>query len=144
MMKYNVTCCVIDMHPERRKAYEFATRFWGRAYLCMYARGVSGKQIVLNKEELTVNVDRTSWLDMSQSRFKNGNILIPRDIPKEYRRHIMAIVRVYEKDSDDNPVGKYVKQGNSEDHFAHARNYSEIALPLAASLGHSQNISSRL
>jgi hypothetical protein len=144
MVRYNVSCCVIDQQPERRKAFEFATRFWGHCYMCTYARGITGKQVNLKRDELTIDVDRTSWLDMSQSRFKNGSILIPRDIPREYRRHIMSIVRVYEKDADGNPVGKYVKEGNNEDHFAHARNYSEIALPLAASLGHAQNMSSRL
>lgn len=145
MQRYNVTSAIIDMQPERRKAFEFATRFWGRVYMCFYARGISGKQLVLNRDELTVHVDRTSWLDLSQSRFKTGSILVPKDIPREYKKHIMSLVRIYEKDVDGNPVSKYVKENtNSEDHFAHARNYSEIALPLAASLGYAQNISSRL
>ena len=138
MYKYSITGGVIDMHPERRKAYEFATRFWGRIKLCIYGRGISGKNIHLHEEdELTVTVDRTSWLDLSLGRFRVGKISLPRDIPKEYKRHIMSLVRIYEKDSDGNPVGKYVK--STEDHFAHARNYSEIALPLAASLGKAYN-----
>jgi hypothetical protein len=144
MQIYNISGCVIDMQPERRKAFEFATRFWGRVHLCVYARGISGKNINKNTEELTVSVDRTSWLDLSQGRFKNGQILLPKDLPREYKRHIMAIVRVYEKDVDGNPVGKYVKAGSNDDHFAHARNYSEIALPLAASIGAAQSINQRM
>jgi len=144
MNKYNVTSCIIDMQPERRKAFEFATRHWGRVHLCTYARGITGKQLNVNREELTVNVDRTSWLDMSQSRFKTGTIILPKDIPREFKRHIMSLVRIYEKDVDGNPVGKYVKAGSSDDHFAHSRNYSEIALPLAASIGYSHNVNSRL
>jgi hypothetical protein len=144
MHKYNVSACVIDMQPERRKAFEFASRYWGKVFLCTYARGISGKQLNVNREELTVNVDRTSWLDLSQSRFKSGSIRLPKDIPREYKRHIMSIVRIYEKDKEGNPVGKYVKAGSHDDHFAHSRNYSEIALPLAASIGQVQNITGRI
>jgi len=84
---------------------------------------------------LMVTVDRTSWFDMSLSRFRTKTISLPKDIPAEYRRHIKSIVRIYIRDSDGNPMGKYVKASNDEDHFAHARNYSEIALPLSAGIG---------
>lgn len=145
MIKFNVAGVVIDMQPERRKAYEFATRFWGRVRLCYYGRGIQGKQIHLNNEdECTVTVDRTSWLDLSLGRFRSKKITLPQDIPREYKRHMLSLVRIYEKDADGNPIGKYVKAGSEEDHFAHARNYSEIALPLAASLGQAHNISGRL
>ena len=144
MQNFNVGACVIDSQPERRKAFEFASRYWGRVWLCTYARGINGKQITRNSEELSIHVDRTSWLDLSQGRFKSGSIRLPKDLPREYKRHIMSLVRVYEKDSEGNPVGKYVKSGSNDDHFAHSRNYSEMALPLAASLGAVQNITGRL
>ncbi len=143
MAKYNVQGGVIDMQPERRKAHEFCTRHWGRVFMCTYARGVTGKSLNVNENELTVSVDRTSWLDLSQGRFKAGQIVLPRDIPAEYKRHIMSLIRVYEKDADGNPVGKYVKSG-SADHFAHARNYSEIALPLASKVGQAHNLNRRM
>ena len=141
MRTYNVTSCVVDMQPERRKAYEFASRFWGRVKLCIYGNGVQGKRINLGQEdELTITVDRTSWLDLSLSRFKNNSISLPRDTPREYKRHIRSLIRIYEKDGQGNPVGKYVKSGSEADHFAHARNYNEIALPLAASIGQTHTI----
>jgi hypothetical protein len=148
MQKYGVRFCVVDMQPERRKAYEFAARFWGRVRLCLYGRGVQGKQIRLSNEdetnnELSATVDRTSWLDMSLSRFRTQSIVLPNDVPREYKTHIQSLVRVYEKDQDGNPIAKYVK-GKDDDHFAHARNYSEIALPLAASLGSPHNIQGNL
>jgi hypothetical protein len=55
---------------------------------------------------------------------------LPRDVSREYRDHIKSLVRTYEKDSTGNPVARYVETG--QDHFAHAQNYAEIALPLAA------------
>ena len=145
MRKFNVSGCVIDMQPERRKAFEFASRFFGRVRLCFYGRGIQGKQIHLGQEdEQTVTVDRTSWLDLSLSRFRIKNIILPQDIPREYKRHMTSLVRVYEKDIDGNPIGKYVTTGSEEDHFAHARAYSEIALPLAASIGQAHSIVSPL
>ena len=133
------------MQPERRKAYEFAARFWGIVRLCRYGRGIQGKHIHVSNEddtnnELIVTVDRTSWLDLSLSRFRSQMITLPKDIPREYRDHIKSLVRIYEKDSDGNPIAKYVKAGSDEDHFAHSRAYSEIALPLAASLAVSSDI----
>lgn len=131
MHQYNVQACVIDANPERRKALEFAKRFNGRVDLCFYANGIESKQLKINEAESTISVDRTSWLDLSLGRFHSGKIDIPRNTPEEYKRHIKALVRVYKKDKNGNPVGKYEK-GFQEDHYAHARNYSEIALQRAA------------
>lgn len=140
MRQYSIQFCVIDANPERRKAYEFACRFWGHVKLCFYGRGIQGKQIHLGKEdETTITVDRTSWLDLALGRFHNNSITIPKDTSMDYRSHVKALVRIYEKDIDGNPIGKYVN-GSNEDHYAHARNYSEIALPLATSLSESHNI----
>lgn len=135
MQKWRIQFCVIDSQPERRKALEFAHRFFGHVRLCWYPNGISGKVLHLNDEEMTVSVDRTSWFDTSLGRFRRGKpwMNLPIDIDHEYRTHIKALVRIYEKDKNDNPVGRYVK-GSDHDHYAHARNYAEIALPLAASL----------
>ena len=120
------------------KAFEFAKRFWGHVKLCFYGRGVSGKQIHEHNEEASagepsITVDRTSWLDMSLSRFRSKAIGLAADTPQEYKSHLKALVRIYERDVDGNPVGRYVK-GNEDDHYAHARNYAEIALPFAVGL----------
>jgi len=141
MKKFGVNFCVIDANPERRKALEFAKRFYGYVRLCFYGRGVNGKEITLHKaEQHTLTVDRTSWLDLSMGRVKGQRIKFPLDIPTEYKNHLKALVRITEKDKDGNPTGRYVKTG--EDHYAHARNYNEIALQLAASFAQSQNIGS--
>jgi hypothetical protein len=136
---FGVWAVVIDRHPETRMAYQFATKYWGRILLCMYARGVNGKQIHISPEdELMVQVDRTSWLDLSLGRFRNRTIDLPKDVPSDYRKQIKEPVRVYGKDADGNPVSRYVSI--NDDHYAHARNYSELALPLAMSIGQSQDL----
>ena len=140
LIKFGVMSCVIDANPERRKALEFAKRFPGLVKMCFYGNNLrNSKQINVSEVEHTVTVDRTSWLDLSLGRFKNHTIMIPKDSTKEYENQVCALVRVYEKDKDGNPVGRYVNVGN--DHYGHARNYAEIALPLAANIASSTGIS---
>lgn len=125
---YGPQSVIIDAHPERRKAYELATRFWGLVKLCYYARDVNGKTIHhWAPEEAAINVDRTSWLDMTLGRIRKGNTSYPIDTPWEFKQHIMNLVRIYEKDPQGNPVAKYITP-SGEDHYAHALNYAEIAL----------------
>lgn len=140
MHQFRIRQCVIDANPERRKALEFAKRFYGYVRCCFYGNNVNGKQIHLHgDDEHTMTVDRTSWLDMSLGRFIRERISVPQDLSQEYKNHIKAPVRVYREDKDGNQVGKYVT-GNEDDHYAHARNYSEIALPLAVSISSGQDI----
>jgi len=140
MIQFGIKYCVIDANPERRKAFEFAQRFWGRVSMCIYGNNVSGKSIHKKaEEEHMVTVDRTSWLDLSLGRVKRHAISLPVDVSLEYKDHLKAPVRIYKKDKDGNPVGSYVT-GHEADHFAHARNYAEIALPLGAGLMTSQDV----
>jgi hypothetical protein len=131
MRIFKVLFCVIDAQPERRMALEFANLHYGRVRLCTYEQGITGKSIHIDSNEPRVKVDRTSWLDLSLiNRFKSKTIKIPNNTTVEYRKHIKAQVRVYEKDSRGNPTGRYITP-SGEDHFGHARNYAEIALPQA-------------
>lgn len=142
MYRYRIVSGIIDALPERRKAFEFASRFPNIIRLCFYPNGIHGKQIQINKEEeATVSVDRTSWLDLSLGRFKNSQITLPVDINHEYRIHLKALVRIYERDPQGNLIGKYVR-GSDQDHYAHCRNYNEIALPFGLSLVENSDIQS--
>lgn len=139
MRQFRVSFCVIDAHPERRKAYEFSQRWPGSVRLCFYVTGLSGKQLhVSDAVEPTVSVDRTSWLDCSLGRFRASTIKIPRDVDHEWRKQIKEQVRIYKKDKQGNPIGVY--ENVNADHYAHARNYSEIALLLATGIGRSQSM----
>lgn len=135
MADYSVRFCVIDANPERRKAYEFVLNHRGRAKICFYGRGVQGRNLNVTKDlEEAITVDRTSWLDLTMGRYHRGRngIILPRDIDLEYRTHVKSLVRKYEHDENGNPTGKYLKSDSDQDHYAHARNYSEIALYFAA------------
>ena len=141
MLRYGVSSCVIDHQPETRKALEFANRFYGIVNLCIYGNGISSKNIRPHAEgEHKVTVDRTSWLDISLNRFRNGTIKLPIDISEEFKRHLVAPVRVYKRDQNGNPFGVY--ENTKDDHAAHARNYAEIALQLGAGSYDSQDMAS--
>jgi hypothetical protein len=142
MQRYPIRMCVIDANPEKRTALNFANRHPGRVKLCYYGRGVNGKTIKESEDdnEPTITVDRTAWLDISLGRVKKGTVDYPLDTTLETKAHLKALVRIFEKDVDGNPIARWVN-GNKDDHAAHARNYAEIALPLAYSQATSQNIS---
>ena len=132
MRQFNVAHCVVDAQPERRKALEFAQRFSGHVNICYYPEGMKNREISFHSSETYgISVDRTSWLDVSLGRVRKNAIRFPINLSLEYREHIKALTRIYERDKNDNPIGRYVK-GNRADHFAHARNYCEIALYIAA------------
>jgi hypothetical protein len=138
MQEYGVRACVVDANPETREARKLAARHWGRVFLCFYGKNIRGKAITHNEEANTLTVDRTSWLDASLGRFKNAAIKIPVDVTLEMEEHIQNLVRVYVDDKDGNKVAKYENTG--PDHFGHARNYCEIALPMACASGQSHSI----
>ena len=133
MAQYGIHYAVIDANPERRKSLDFCKRFHGRASACFYGRDQKAREITQGVMLPTITVDRTSWLDLSLSRFKGQRIRVPMDLSQEYRNHIKSIMKVYEKDQDGNPTASFVSIAS--DHHAHARNYAEIALDMALSAG---------
>ena len=144
ILKFNVNSCVIDANPERRKALELAQRFHGVVMLCLYARSITGRTInIHNDEDYVVSVDRTAWLDQSLGRFKDKTIRLPMDTPLEYKEHIKASVKIYQKDANGNPVSKYIN-GGYDDHYGHSRNYSELAAEIGLRSGPSRNIDIQL
>jgi hypothetical protein len=144
--KHRPNGIVIDSQPEKRKSYEFVQRFFGSAWTCFYSPGVMGKQMTKTQDkdgqtlEYSVTVDRTGWLDLSLSRYRNNLIELPLDTPNEFKEHVKALVRKPEIDKNGNPIARY--QNIGADHYGHSFNYAEIALPLAASMGMSSNITS--
>lgn len=130
MYQFKINFCVVDANPETRMALQFARRFPGYVALCYYSEANRGKQLVYSEEQCTVTADRTSWMDVSLGRFRAKTIKLPRNLTQEYRSHLKSPVRITMKDRWGNPVGRYVTADSDEDHFAHSRNYSEIALNL--------------
>ena len=135
MREWQVLACVIDADPQINEARRFAKEFPGFVWLCRYRRGKVGKEISISEEDTDAplaTVDRTNWLTASLGRFRTQRVTLPADVSLEYREMMKALVRTYVKDEDGNHVATFAETG--PDHFAHAFNYAEIALPLAASI----------
>lgn len=144
MQQYQVTFLVTDYQPEERSVFELCTQFMGRAKRCQYARGQSGKRmtVITPESECKINVHRTYWLDIALGRFRTKTIRVPYDIPDEYITNLKNLTKKFTVDEAGADKSVYLRGG--PDHYAHARAYSEMALPLAASLATSQNIRSFL
>jgi len=133
LRKYHPFRVVIDANPERRSAIEFANRWPGLVYLCFYGNNIRGRDISPSEDGCFVTVDRTSWLDLSIGRFRNGTIKLPYNTPETYKDHIKNLVRIYRENKIGEMVSSYKSTG--ADHFGHARNYCEIALGTAKFAG---------
>lgn len=157
MIEWQVRACVLDADPGPMQARQFARRFPGFVWLCRYRRGQTAKEISIDDQDDAApmaTVDRAAWLSASLGRFKAATprITLPQDVSKEYMDHIMSLVSTYIRDEPDRsskrksneiagegqPLLDFVKTG--PDHFAHARNYAEIALPLVAAQQMSMDI----
>lgn len=142
LTNYAIHHAVIDANPSRREAYNFAVKHWGRVHTCYYVRGANGKQLQAKQtndneamtDEPAVCVDRTSWLDATLSRYKRCGIGLPQEIDEEYRAHLKALKRIFEKGPDNELISRYEVADEVNDHYAHAENYAEIALPFALKL----------
>jgi len=135
MREWQVLTCVIDADPWILEARRFARRFPGHVYLCRYRRGVTAKEIAISDDDddaPVITVDRSNWLSAALGRFKTDppRILLPADVSLEYCEHMKSLVGTYERDEFGNPI--YVYKETGPDHFAHARCYAEMALPLVA------------
>lgn len=141
ILQYGANAVVIDANPEKRKALELCSRFYGLAFICYYGNNVKGKEISKGTSSPSITIDRTSWLDLAMARFHRGKkgIRLPYDLKNEYKEHIENIVKVYSKDADGNAVANYMN-GGKDDHYAHARTYAEVALSLAIGKSGNQNI----
>jgi hypothetical protein len=135
MRTWQVKCACIDADPWTNEARRFARRFPGFVYLVRYRKGVTGKELSISDTEdyaPIVTADRSSWLSATLGRFRAKRISLPRNIPSEYLAHLPNLVRCYEKDDTGNLRTVYKEIG--ADHFCHATNYAEIALPLGAAI----------
>jgi hypothetical protein len=135
MNHFRINSAVIDYLPETRKSIEFASKFPGFVWCCLYNHHVKAKNISATDKTYTVSVNRTAWLDLSLGRFMSQQIRLPQDIPHDYKTQVQAPVKVSRYDQYGEVVSRFETPGQMADHYAHARNYCEIALPFAMGYG---------
>lgn len=138
MHDYHISHCVVDHEPEFRKANEFALRFDGSVHTAYPHRGLSERQITIKAESNSVGFRRTSWLDLSQGRFRRQSIHLPRNISVEFREAIKSLVRLEKRNDSGDIVARYISRGS--DHEAFARMFNELALVFAVSGRENKNV----
>lgn len=134
---FGVRCAVIDSNPETHMATEFVNKV-PNGYRCFYGNNVRSRIITVSEVERTVTVDRTCWFDAMFSHYKNNLIWLPKDVDAEFKENVRAMVRKFETDDKGNVTATYLS--TKADHYAHADNYSEIALKMAYGMGSSEDI----
>lgn len=140
MREYQVLMAVFDSQPEYHHTYDFAIKYAPNVKMCTYNTSRASK-IRLKIPDPTIpeiTAHRTLWIEAALSRLINGKTELPKDWPEEFQDNLQSIFKRYGEDQYGNEVSWYESTG--PDHFAHALTYSEIALPLLASLRTSENI----
>jgi thiol-disulfide isomerase/thioredoxin len=134
MSEFQVLYAVVDADPNVNEARRFCRRFNGYASTTRYRAGNEGNEMTVKDGDSgapMVQVDRTSWLGKSLSRFKQNpaRVWLPRDVPEEFCTHVKNLTRTVEKNAMGEVIGVYINTG--ADHFAHAFCYANIALGFA-------------
>lgn len=129
---------VIDAQPEVKEAVALCKQWQGIARTCYYSLKKVTRDIqTANKNDFSLSVNRTFWLDASLGKIKTQQLALPNDLTQEAESHFKSLIKTYKKDNEDNLVSEYVKKEADPDHYAHALNYSVIAL--AHVVGKGQN-----
>lgn len=126
--KYDVKCCVIDANPERQKVRDLMIRVNRKRMLCVWMAFYPEikEPAKWDRSIGKLDLNRTDIIDTMVGRFISGRILLPLDIPTDYRIHLRSIVRVNEIDKrTGNAIGRWKESG--PDHYAHAQSYCEAA-----------------
>lgn len=142
MHEWQIKACMVDREPGVQDARRFARAFPGYVWINKYIEGRSGKEMMIEDDGSYAplcKTDRTNWLDICLGRFYTRTIELPMDLPRSFGEHIKNIVRLYREDKHGKPEA-YYDNFKLPDHFAHALNYAEMALPCAASIATNQNI----
>ncbi|MBF84034.1 MAG: hypothetical protein CL489_06100 [Acidobacteria bacterium] len=129
--KMNAHMFVMDSEPESRFARQVINLLGDYGFMCDYGKGYKAGQVNVKEEDGFITVNRTTWLDITMSRFtaanKDGTDL-PSDISERFLQHMTAPARYYKDDANGDPIAIY--KNEKADHLFHAWTYAEIGLPL--------------
>jgi hypothetical protein len=127
---YRPKCFVIDCNPERRMAKELCDKYFGLGYMCNFSNNAKNIDIKPSIDtDRLMNIDRSSWLDVVMRRFHKQDIILPGDISSDYEKHVKSLVKILERDANNNVVAKYLTRGN-DDHYAFSSLYNEVAMAI--------------
>jgi hypothetical protein len=143
MREWQVLACVVDADPNINEARNFARRYPKFVWLTRYRDGNQAREMTIVDPDSgapIAQIDRSNWFSCTLGRFKTKppRIFLPADISLEYREHLKAMVRTYEKDEHGGLHMVYKNMG--PDHYAHSLLYSDVGLRFAAAIQTNQDI----
>ena len=129
---YDFKCkaAVVDRHPEINASAQFTRHMPGRIARCVYNYNQNSRTVSYDKDDRTLTVNRSAWLDYIFARIKKQAIALPANRHPDYDAQIKCLIRVMKRDKNGIQYVHYENE-NKPDHFAHSDVYSELALPFA-------------
>ncbi len=117
MDKYNVGTVLFDAQPEMHAVEHFIDNLSRDRQGFMVRTKGSGNITSPTVNENEVKAHQTWMFDELFSKFHDGSMVLPQDLPGEAVEHLTNPVRLVEKDAKGNPKPSYEK---GESHFADA------------------------
>jgi hypothetical protein len=125
--RFGVQSFVIDAQPETHQARDLARQHAG-GWMCYY-RSEPHAQPMYDEAQRIVRVPRSETLDRLYQAWNRGLVTVPVNLPSGFVEQLRSPVRVVRLDRRGNPRVDYLEAGGA-DHYAHAMNYSLLALGL--------------
>jgi hypothetical protein len=135
MERFNVSCCAIDVQPERTKALELASGSRHGIWPVDYSRHEPGYGVIEGPPKM-IRAHRVDLMDQVAERFRSGQLSVPKEARQvggrfrqgfgEYYRELMAPQREPFRDHRGNLDYKWDEHGR-DDHYFHAEVYALLA-----------------
>ena len=127
---YGVVSYVVDAQPETHEARRLVHECPG-GWMCYY-RSDAQAQPVYDGTQHILRVPRSESLDALYRAWNTGRVVAPVDLPGEFAAQLQSPARVVRQARRGMPQVEYLESAGP-DHYAHAMNYSLLALGLLTS-----------
>ena len=127
LARFGVQSFVIDAQPETHQARQLVREVPG-GWMCYY-RTEPNSQPLYDGVQHIVRVPRSESLDRLYQAWNRGQVVAPVNLPSGFVEQLRSPVRVVRLDRRGNPRIDYLEVDGA-DHYAHAMNYSLLALGL--------------
>lgn len=127
MVRFRVSCCVVDAMPEIHATRAFASRHAGTVWMCYFNENQKGEPKWVGETSI-VQVNRTEIMDLSRAVLRDGKRILPRRSPvvEEFATHVANNAKRLEEDKETGRQRyRYIRTG--PDHFSLAHTYDCLA-----------------
>ncbi len=124
---YSVVSYVIDAQPETHEARRLVHERTG-GWMCYYRSDMQAQPVYDGAQHI-LRVPRSESLDSLYRAWNTGKVIAPINLPNDFHDQLQSPARVVRQDRRSMPRVDYL-ESSGPDHYAHAMNYSLLALGL--------------